>query len=108
MKNSTILINIDESAILGFDKGQIFIETGGSSTKFINISNQGSINIISAIALNEMSITRIKSRTVKVETFIEYMKNFNNYLKSIIGIADEKISIILDNYSVHGSRNARS
>ena len=55
-----------------------------------------------------MSITRIKSRTVKVETFIEYMKNFNNYLKSIIGIADENISIILDNYSVHGSRNARS
>ena len=101
MNKSTILVNIDESAISDSTKANYSWGQKGVPQNLSTLAIQGSINLITAIASNGMSITENSKRNGESRDFYRIYETFANYLKSIIGIAEEQIWIILDNCSVH-------
>ena len=75
MDKSTVLINIDESAISNSTKANYSWGPKGIPQNLSTLSIQGWISLITAIASNGMSITGIKRGSVKADTFIEFLKH---------------------------------
>ena len=75
INKSTVLINIEKSAISDSTEANYFWRPKGVPQNLSSIAKRGSINLITAIASNEISITGNRSGTMKVDIFIEYMKH---------------------------------
>ena len=78
INNSTVLINIDESSISDSTKANYSWGLKGISKNISATIIKGSINLVTAILSNGISITGIKSGTVKSDTFIEFIEHLLN------------------------------
>ena len=75
MKKSTILINIDESAIANSTKVNYSWGLKGVPHNASTITIRGSICLVTAILSNGISITAIRQGTIKTYIFVEYIKH---------------------------------
>ena len=75
MNNTTILVNVDESAISNSTKTNYSWGPKGISQSISSINIRGSISIVTAILSCGLTITGIRKGTVRSSTFIEYIKH---------------------------------
>ena len=79
----------------------------GRSWSITNIKFKNSINWISAIATNGLSINLFKYNRTTQKDILRFLKFMLNYLKTEWGIHPEMVAIILDNWACHRAKSVK-
>ena len=101
MPEIKLLVNIDESSFSNSTKKNYSWLEKGKSCALNNIVFQNSINVISCITSNGLSINLFKYISSTAKIFISFLKYLFKYLKEEEGIKPEEVGIILDNCAIH-------
>ena len=75
VKESALLVNVDEATFSHTTKTNYSWSKIGAPANLSTIFLRGSISVVSAILMNGMSITWMKSGTINSDWFIEFMNH---------------------------------
>ena len=101
------IINIDESCLNKNTMVNYSWLTKGKKCPLANIKYKNSVSMISAICSNGFSMTVCVYKTTKGSTFLQFLKALESKLDSCCWLKLCKCLIILDNCSVHRTKEVK-
>ena len=104
LANKTLIANIDESTINRNSKNLYSWSKKGAPSEFRTMPFVGSVNLVLTIFSNGSWFWLISNKTMNSIRFSEYIKKLNEWILSISKFENKEIILMLDNWSVHRSK----
>ena len=108
LRRVKVLVNVDEASINKETKMNYSWLPTGVSSRISNVGYSQFVNIIGSITSKGLALWQISTSKTNSEEFIRFLEVLIKTLNECDGWKTEEIGVILDNWSIHRSRNVLS